>query len=627
MDSRQSALSRQHDVAADGGHGADKGGRQTPLSAPVTGPKRASASPDPDGSAGSGLRLSVTARRTDVPSIATYGWNGGTGSSCATDPRRHHEDPARQPDVRGGLPCARGGRDLITCRDRRSARSLGVDRQRPVVVAVDDGEAARQQLRLELERRYDGDYEVVVEGSPMAALSAVETARGADQQVAVVLASQWMTELGGNEVLSRVRSLSPRTKRGLLIAPEDWGLPGTAVAIQSAIASGSIDHFLPKPRTSPDEDFHRTLTAFLQEWTATELLSPHYSPLFADRRTLDDHDDVDVVIIGAGPAGLAAAVYGSSEGLDTFVVERDAVGGQAGSSSMIRNYLGFERGVSGAELARRAYEQAWAFGSRFLVGTEVTSIDWGYDMHVVRSADGRELTTRAVILAMGVTYRRLEIPAIERLVGLGVFYGASPAEAKQYEDRVVYLIGAGNSAGQAALHFAKWARRVSIVVRGNSLEKSMSKYLIDTIAAADNVEVLLNSRVVDGSGETHLTSLRVVDDAEGTTHVVDAHGLFVMIGASPHTSWLPPEIARDAHGFVVAGAELVHDQLLDDWVLPRSPMAFETSVPGVFAVGDVRSRSMKRVASSVGEGSGAIRSIHHFLETQTKYAALRRSLA
>jgi hypothetical protein len=242
-----------------------------------------------------------------------------------------------------------------------------------------------------------------------------------------------MEELGGDEVLSRVRGLSPRTKCGLLIAPQDWGQAGTAVAIQSAIASGSIDHFLSKPRMSPDEDFHRTLTAFLQEWTATELPSPHHSSLFADRGTLTGDDDVDVVIIGAGPAGLAAAVYGSSEGLDTVVVERDAVGGQAGSSSMIRNYLGFERGVSGAELARRAYEQAWAFGSRFLVGTDVTSIGCGYDVHVVRCGDGHELTTRAVILAMGVTYRRLEIPALERLVGLGVFYGASPAEAKQCE--------------------------------------------------------------------------------------------------------------------------------------------------------------------------------------------------
>jgi len=499
--------------------------------------------------------------------------------------------------------------------------------ERPVIVAVDDDVRAREQLRIELERRYERDYDIIVEGSPVAALSAVEVAHARGQPVAVVLASQWMAELDGTEVLSRVRGLSPRTKRGLLIALADWGQSSTAEAIQRAIAVGCIDHFMSKPRTSPDEDFHRILSSFLQEWTTTELLPPRQSSLFANRIGRGEDDAFDVVIVGAGPAGLAAAVYGSSEGLDILVVERDTIGGQAGSSSMIRNYLGFPRGVSGAELAQQAYEQAWAFGARFLVGTEVTSMEWGYDLHLLRTDDGRELTARAVVLANGVTYRRLEIPSLERFDGIGVFYGASPAEAKQFEDRRVYLIGAGNSAGQAALHFAKWARHVTIVVRGDSLEASMSTYLIDAIDAAANVDVLLRSRVLDGSGDVQLTSLRIVDDADGTERDVDADGLFVMIGASPHTSWLPTEIARDAHGFVVAGAELTHDQLLDNWLLPRSPKAFETSVPGVFAVGDVRSRSMKRVASSVGEGSGAIKAIHAFLETQAKFAALRRSPA
>ena len=497
-------------------------------------------------------------------------------------------------------------------------------RKQPVIVAVDDHAPEREQLRLELEHRYGRDYDIVVQSSAIAALSAVESALVARQRVAVMLASQWMAELDGTAVLSRLRSLSPRTKRCLLIALEDWGRQPTAIAIQNAIASGCIDHFLSKPRTSPDEEFHRTITAFLQEWTAAELLDAHESLLLADRPALDDHDRFDVVIVGAGPAGLAAAVNASSEGLSTLVVEREAIGGQAGSSSMIRNYLGFAHGVSGAELAQRAHQQAWAFGTRFLVGTDVTSMECGYDVHVLRTADDRELTTRAVLLAMGVAYRRLEIPALERLAGLGVFYGASPAEAKQYEHRHVFLIGAGNSAGQAALHFAKWAGRVTIVVRSDTLEKSMSTYLIDAISAADNVEVLLHTRVVDGGGDAQLASLRIVDDADGSEREVDADGLFVMIGASPHTTWLPVGIARDAHGFVVAGAELIHDQLLDDWLLPRSPKAFETSVPGVFAVGDVRSRSTKRVASSVGEGSGAIKSIHDYLETQAKFAALRR---
>jgi thioredoxin reductase/DNA-binding NarL/FixJ family response regulator len=498
---------------------------------------------------------------------------------------------------------------------------------RPAIVAVDDHATDRAQLQLELEHRYGHDYEVVVESSATAALSAVETALVARHPVAITLASQWMAELDGTDVLSRVRRLSPRTKRCLLIAHEDWGRQPTATAIQNAIASGAIDAFLSKPGASPDEEFHRTITAFLQEWTAGELPGSHGSSLLADAPTRDESDRFEVLIVGAGPAGLAAAVNASSEGLSTLVLERGAIGGQAGSSSMIRNYLGFAHGVSGAELAQRAYQQSWAFGTRFLVGSEVTSMVCGYDVHVLRTADGRELTTRAVLLAMGVAYRRLEIPALERLAGRGVFYGASPAEAKQYEDRQVFLIGAGNSAGQAALHFAKWARRVTLVVRGDTLEKTMSTYLIDAVSAADNVEVLLHSRVVDGSGDAQLVSLRIIDDSDGSEREVNADGLFVMIGASPHTTWLPAEIARDAHGFVVAGAELVHDRLLDDWLLPRSPKAFETSVPGVFAVGDVRSRSTKRVASSVGEGSGAIKSVHDYLETQAKFAAARRSPA
>jgi thioredoxin reductase (NADPH) len=319
-------------------------------------------------------------------------------------------------------------------------------------------------------------------------------------------------------------------------------------------------------------------------------------------------------------------VCGSSEGLETVVIERGAIGGQAGSSSMIRNYLGFARGITGAELARQAYEQAWVFGTGFLY-QEVSGLHSYDERHVLVTADGTEIGSRAVILACGVSYNRLDIPPLERLVGRGVYYGASPAEAKNLAGGRAFLVGAGNSAGQAALHLAKWAAEVTLVVRGDRLEKSMSKYLVDEIAAAANVEVLLRSRLVDGAGNGRLETLTIADDAIGGTTAVPAEALFVLIGARPHTAWLPPQVARDAHGFVVAGAELAHDGLLDDWLLPRSPRNFETSIPGVFAVGDVRSRSMKRVASSVGEGSGAIREIHHYLESQSKWSALRRSPA
>ena len=512
-------------------------------------------------------------------------------------------------------------------------------------------------------------------------------------RVAVVLASQWMEDMNGSDLLARVRALHPRTKRALLIAWGGWGDEPTAEAIRQAIGSGCIDYYLLKPWKSPDETFHRTLCEFLQEWRSAEGATPNEVTVLAERSSPRGHElrnlltrngvphlyvpsdspagqllltangrrgrpepvvvlrggrvlvdptnaelaeaygvtttlggscDFDVAVVGAGPAGLAAAVYGSSEGLETIVVEREAIGGQAGSSSMIRNYLGFARGIGGAELAQRAYQQAWVFGTRFLLMREVTELRCGDDGHVLNTADGTEINARAVVLAMGVSYRRLGVPALEQLLGRGVFYGASPAEAKLFEGKQVYL--AGNSAGQAALHLARWARSVTLVVRGEALEKSMSRYLVREIEAASNVEVRLRTRVVDGAGGSGLATLTLHDDA-GAATVVDADALFVLIGARPHTEWLPPEIARDAHGFVVAGTDLTHDGLLGDWLLPRPPLNFETRVPGVFAVGDVRSRSMKRVASSVGEGSGAIKEIHRYLESQAKWAALRRPRA
>lgn len=336
--------------------------------------------------------------------------------------------------------------------------------------------------------------------------------------------------------------------------------------------------------------------------------------------------EADVAIVGAGPAGLAAAVYGSSEGLDTVVIEREAIGGQAGSSSMIRNYLGFARGISGSELAQRAYQQAWVFGTRFLTMREISGLQCGRRFHTLTTTDGEQLHARAVVLAMGVTYRRLGLPALEELIGRGVFYGASPAEAKQVEGRRVYLVGAGNSAGQAALHLAKWARAVTLVVRGDSLAKSMSAYLIHEIASARNISVRLRSRIVDGSGSRALESLTLQDDAAGTTEVVEADALFVLVGARPHTSWLPAAIKVDSYGFVIAGTDLSHERLLGEWPLVRTPMRHETSVPGVFVVGDVRSRSIKRVASAVGEGAGVIGEVHHYFETWERYDKTRRSV-
>jgi thioredoxin reductase len=504
--------------------------------------------------------------------------------------------------------------------------------RRPRIVVVDDDPDDLALLENEIGSRYGRDYVVVARSSPAEALTVLERLRVADQRVAAILASQWMGEMDGSHLLASGRTLHPRAKRALLIAPKGWGRAGTADAIRSAIASGCADAHLLRPLKEGDETFHRAVSGFLYEWTSLEDASAYEVATRAEHRPghgiapRNGAAQFDVAIVGAGPAGLAAAVCGSSEGLETIVIERGAIGGQAGSSSMIRNYLGFARGVTGAELARQAYEQAWVFGTCFL-DQEVLHLRSQGELPVLVTADGTEIGSRTVILACGVSYNRLDVPSLERLVGSGVYYGASPAEARNLAGGRAFLVGAGSSAGQAALHLAKWATEVTLVVRSDRLERSMSKYLVNEIAAATNVEVLLRNRVVDGSGKGRLETLTIANDATGSTQAVPAEALFVLIGARPHTAWLPPQVARDAHGFVVAGAELAHDGLLDDWLLPRSPRNFETSVPGVFAVGDVRSRSMKRVASSVGEGSGAIREIHHYLESQSKWSALRRSPA
>jgi len=293
-----------------------------------------------------------------------------------------------------------------------------------------------------------------------------------------------------------------------------------------------------------------------------------------------------VVIVGAGPAGLAAAVYAASEGLRTALLEREAFGGQAGTSSRIRNYLGFPDGVSGTELAQRAYQQAWVFGTGFVYGNPATSLAQDRDLLVVGLEDGSQARARTVVIATGVSYRRLGVPELEALAGAGVFYGAGTIEAQAVAGKPAFVVGGGNSAGQAALHLAKYARQVTILVRSQSLAASMSEYLIRQIEAAPNVDVR----------------------DRGQTELVPAAGLFILIGAQPFTGWLPEAIKRDQWGFILTGSETGQD-----WPLQRPPFLLETTTPGVFAVGDVRHGSMKRVAAAVGDGSTAIRLIHDYL--------------
>ncbi|HEX5876734.1 MAG TPA: FAD-dependent oxidoreductase, partial [Actinomycetota bacterium] len=322
----------------------------------------------------------------------------------------------------------------------------------------------------------------------------------------------------------------------------------------------------------------------------------------------------DVTVVGAGPAGLAAAMYGASEGLGTLVLEPEATGGQAGTSSMIRNYLGFPRGISGTELAYRAFHQALGFGADIVYGQRAVGLHVAGPDRVVTLGDGTEVTSRAVILATGVSWRRLGVPSLEALVGAGVFYGAATSEAVAMKDERVFVVGGGNSAGQAAVHLASYAAQVTMLVRGPSLAETMSDYLVRELEATANVTVRYNTEAVDGHGDGRLSGLTLEDRTSRATETVPATALFILIGAEPHTGWLPDTLRRDRWGFVITGTDLLQDgQPPAGWPLDRPPMPLETSLPGVFAAGDVRHGSTKRVPGAVGDGSVAIRLVHEHL--------------
>ena len=547
--------------------------------------------------------------------------------------------------------------------------------------AVDDDEQSLECVRRELRSRYGSDYRVVCERSADSALQALEDMRDRGDAVALVIAAQWMDGIRGVELLAKVGRLHPLAKRALLIDWGAWGDRPTAEAILAGIARRHMDYYVMRPRRPPDEQFHRTVSEFLQEWARTrsqpsagevavvakrpsrrghelrELLTRNGIPhvfrtsdsaegrrilsdcgvadgdlpvaLMHDGRTLVDPSSTDllaafgvdteigsdrafdVIVVGAGPAGLTAAVYASSEGLSTLVVERQAIGGQAGSSALIRNYLGFSRGVSGAELAQRAYQQAWVFGTRFVLMREVTELRAEGDRFAVDIGGVGEATAGAVVLATGVSYRRIGIPSLENLIGSGVFYGTATSEAAWLEGRHVYVVGGGNSAGQAAMHLSRYAERVTLLVRRAALHETMSRYLRAELDATENVDVRVRTEVANGGGDGRLEWLDLRDNATGEVHRVEAAGLFLMIGAVPHTDWLPENVERDRGGYLLTGLDLVRDgRLVDCWPLARSPRILETSLPGVFAAGDVRHGSISRVASAVGDGSVVISQIH-----------------
>lgn len=344
--------------------------------------------------------------------------------------------------------------------------------------------------------------------------------------------------------------------------------------------------------------------------------------------SLGEERDFDVIVVGAGPAGLAASVYASSEGLRTLTVERSSIGGQAGSSSLIRNYLGFSRGVSGAELAQRAYQQAWVFGTRFLLTRNVTRLHTEGERHVVSLSDGSQATARAVILATGVSYRRLDIPSLDGLRGRGVFHGASGSDAQALTGEDVYVVGGGNSAGQAAMHLSRYAREVTLLVRSSSLAESMSQYLRDQIDETPNIKLACATEVVAGDGDSRLRALTLRDSTTGDTRTVPAAALFVMIGARPHTDWLPDEIECDDWGYMMTGPDALEAKRKKGYPPPTHPyQLLETCVPGVFAVGDARHGAVKRCASAVGEGSIVVRQVFDYFETAGAAAPTHESAA
>ncbi|MGL4745110.1 MAG: FAD-dependent oxidoreductase [Dermatophilaceae bacterium] len=337
--------------------------------------------------------------------------------------------------------------------------------------------------------------------------------------------------------------------------------------------------------------------------------------VFGRPSAVDVASVADVAVVGAGPAGLAAAVYASSEGLSTVVLEAEAVGGQAGTSSMIRNYLGFPRGISGMRLAQRARSQAIRFGTRFFTGWQVEDLVPGADgrPHVLRT-DGGDVRARTVIVAAGVTYRRLRAPGIEALVGLGVFYGSAMTAAREAEDADVIVVGGGNSAGQAAIHLARFARSVTILIRREGLEATMSNYLVEEIAVNDRIQVQPSSEVTDGGADDDglLAWVAVRDLTSGAEQRRPCRGLFLLLGAEPRCDWLPAEVERDDRGFVLTGRDVPRRA----WVSGRPPANLATTVPGIFAVGDIRAGSMKRVASASGEGASVVPLVHTWLESQ-----------
>lgn len=545
---------------------------------------------------------------------------------------------------------------------------------RPIILAIDDDVSVLEAVVQDLRRQYGNTYRVMRAAGGQAALDTLAQLKSRDEPVALIVSDQRMPGITGVQLLERARDIYPDARRVLLTAYadteaairaintarihyylnkpwdppeeklypvlddllEDWqaGYRPPFEGLRVIGSRWSLADFRVRNFLSRNHVPYRWLDVAAGPEAAKLLedrkLDPAKLPvlIFADGTVLVDPDlellasrvglsvqaaqeFYDLIVIGAGPAGLAAGVYGASEGLRTLIIEPLAPGGQAGSSSRIENYLGFPSGITGADLGRRAHAQASRFGAEFIT-QRATGMRIDGQYRFVQLADGREISSHCVLLAPGVQYRKLDIPGADRLAGCGIYYGAALVEARACQGEEVYIVGGANSAGQAALHFAKYATKVTMLVRGDGLSLTMSKYLIDEISRTSNIVIEARTQVLEAFGNERLESLRLRGPAGDSQ--VPATSLFVFIGAVPVTAWLPACILRNDKGFILSGSDLRKDGKLPDvWHETREPLLLETSVPGVFVAGDVREGSIKRVASAVGEGSIAVQFVHQYL--------------
>ena len=548
---------------------------------------------------------------------------------------------------------------------------------RAAIVTVDDDPAVSRAVARDLRRRFGEQYRIVRAESGETALEALRQMKLRGDLVAVLLADYRMPEMNGVEFLEHAMDIYPGARRALLTAYADTGAAIDAINVVDldyylmkpwdppeeklypvldalldswlsadhrpvpelkvvghrwSARSSDVREFLARNQvpyrwyTSEEPEGQRLLAAAgADDRTLPLVITPDGESMIQPSdtdlaakvglATTPSADFYDLVVIGGGPAGLGAAVYGASEGLRTILVERTATGGQAGQSSRIENYLGFPDGVSGAQLTDRARRQAHKFGAEVLTAREVTGLEVTGAARTIRFDDGSSIVAQAVILATGVAYRKLAAPGVAELTGRGVYYGSALTEATGCADHDIYIVGGANSAGQAAVYLAKGARSVTIVVRASSLAKSMSHYLVEQVQSIPAISVRTCTEVTEAHGTDHLERLTLRDSNTGETEIVDAQWLFVFIGAAPLTDWLAGVVQRDKHGFVLTGPDLlVAGQPPRDWPLDRPPYHLETSVPGVFVAGDVRAESAKRVASAVGEGAMAVMLVHRYLE-------------